>query len=84
MEDYIVQLLSLAISSGYAFYVFLWCAFCGLFSAFAPPSVTQKIPNLIMMVINVSSLNIGRAANALTDIKGNPRNGSIKSDSKGG
>lgn len=75
MEELFMQLLALAIDSGYALYVFLWCAFCAIFAAVAPVSVTAKIPNWAMVVINVSALNVGKATNALSDVKGNPKNG---------
>lgn len=84
MDEITLQLLSLAMDSGYILYVFLWCTACGLFAALAPPSVTARVPNIIMVIINVSALNLGRAANALTDLRGNAKNGNSKGNSEAG
>lgn len=57
----------------------LWCVACAVFTAVVPPTITEKIPNFIMAIINVCAFNIGHAKNALTDIKGNRTHGNGKS-----
>jgi hypothetical protein len=38
-----------------------------------PPTITAKIPNFIMVFINVVAGRYGNATNKLTDIKGNKK-----------
>ena len=41
----------------------------------APPKVTEKIPNVVMVVLNILSANYKHTDNATTDIKGNVKKG---------
>jgi len=54
-------------------YVAAWCFVCAVFVAIAPVSLTERIPNWIMIIINVCAVNIGHAANKFADIKRNPQ-----------
>lgn len=48
-----------------------------------PPSVTEKIPNWIMYIVNYLAGQYKYAANAETDIKGNPRTSDKQSSFEG-
>lgn len=64
--------LDYLMSSPYWLYVSLWCFACAIFTALAPVSVTEKIPDWLMVIINTSAINVGNAANKLANWKGNP------------
>jgi len=70
MEEFLHYLLEV---ETVGLYVAAWCFVCAVFVAIAPVSLTERIPNWLMIIINVCAVNIGHAANKLTDIKGNPQ-----------
>lgn len=57
----------------YALVTLGWCLFCALFTAFVPVKWTEKLPDWVMVIINISAVNVKNAVNRVTDIKGNPK-----------
>lgn len=72
MEDFVLALLALVPPSLWYIPVAL-CFASALFVALAPPALTAKIPNPIMVIINTLAINFSNASNELTDKKGNPK-----------
>jgi len=65
------QIIIFLFTEGYGLWITGWCFVCMLFTSFAPVSLTEKIPDVLMQFINYSAGNFKYAANKLTDIKGN-------------
>lgn len=73
MEDITLLILEHLTLAGYTIYVLGWCFSCKLFTALAPVTWTSRIPNFMMVIINVSAMNVKNATNEITDIKGNTK-----------
>lgn len=80
MEEMLLLLFNQVAALGYGWIAAVWCFACALFVALAPVKWTEKIPNFLMVIINFSAINWGNAANKLTNLKGNPVNGSFAKD----
>ncbi len=62
------EIIEYLLNSPYGQYVLAVCLLCRVFVTVAPMSLTQKIPDSVMMVISALAL----ASNKRTDNKGNP------------
>lgn len=71
--DLIQPIIEALLQTEYATYVLGFCFVCAAFTAIAPEKLTAKIPSPIMVIINAFALNVGKAKNELTDIKGNKK-----------
>ena len=58
------------------------CAFASALIAACPPKITEKIPDWIMIIINVLAFNVKNAKNLTSDLRGNPHDEGIKPNSK--
>lgn len=86
MEDYIIALVSWALTTEWAAYVMVVLAFIGFVGkllAVLPVTVTEKVPDWLMVILNVVGANWGNAKNALTDMKGNKVNQNANSGTSG-
>lgn len=72
MEDFVMALLAL-VPPEFWFVPVILCFVSALFVALAPPTLTAKIPDPIMVIINTLAINFSNASNELTDKKGNPK-----------
>lgn len=66
----VAEHVSLAV---YFLLVFGWSTLCSIFVAFMPVSLTEKIPNWVMIVVNVSAMNVKNSVNEISDIRGNSK-----------
>lgn len=76
MNDLIVELFTWVLGTPYAQYavVLAFTAFVITHTLpFLPVSVTSKIPNVVMVILNTLAGQYGNASNAKTDISGNPK-----------
>ncbi len=76
MEEYIIALVQWALSTEWGAYVMVALAFVGFIGkllAVLPVSVTEKLPDWLMTIINVLGAHWGNGMK--TDIKGNVVNG---------
>lgn len=71
MEELAQTAITFLLQSQYSPIVGLWIFACAAFTAFAPEKWQNKIPDWLMVIINVSALNVGNAKNKLTNLKGN-------------
>lgn len=62
------EIINFLLDSPYSQYVLALCLLCRVFVTVAPVSLTQKIPDWIMMIISALAL----ASNKRADNKGNP------------
>ena len=72
MEEIILGLIEFALSTQYGAYVMVFLALIGLIGKILtvlPVSVTEKIPDWVMVILNVIGANYGNAV--ATDMKGN-------------
>jgi len=76
--DFVAQL-----SVEHLFYLATWCFACAVFVAAAPVKLTQKLPDQVMVVINLCAANVGNAVNKWSDKKGNPDGAIHKPDRAG-
>ena len=84
MEEYIVALIQWALSTEWAAYVMVALAFVGFIGkllAVLPVSVTEKLPDWLMTIINVLGAHWGNGMK--TDIKGNVVNGNGSTNRNG-
>lgn len=63
------QLIEYLMTTEYAAYVGALCLVCRIFLMVAPEKLTEKIPDAVMVAINVCALSVNKAV----DIKGNRR-----------
>ena len=61
------QIIELLINSPYGQYVIAFCLLCRVFITVAPITLTERIPDTLMMVISAFAL----ASNKRSDNKGN-------------
>ena len=61
-------LIEFLLTTEYAQYVLALCLLCRVFVTVAPQSLTEKVPDTIMLVVSALAL----ASNKRVDNKGNP------------
>lgn len=74
MTEFVNALIDVLLSYDFDAYVMVFLAVCVFLShlvQYLPVSVTEKVPNLIMVIINALAAKHGAILSARTDIKGN-------------
>lgn len=63
------SIINYLLTTPYAQYFMAFCLLCRIFTSLAPVSLTEKVPDVVMIWINAFAL----ASNKTVDNKGNPK-----------